>query len=50
MFQEEREEFKFEWSQLGDIAQGRSNLGNTTNVAVYRLMQYTLRDAAIKHT
>ena len=50
MFQEEREEFKFEWSQLGDIAQGRPNLGNTTNVAVYRLMQYTLRDAAIKHT
>jgi len=50
MFREEREEFKFEWSQLGDIAQGRPNLGNTTNVAVYRLMQYTLRDAAIKHT
>jgi len=50
MFQEERENFKFEWSQLGDIAQGRPNLGNTTNVAVYRLMQYTLRDAIIKHT
>ena len=50
MFREEREEFKFEWSHLGDINQGRPNLGATTNVAVYRLMQYTLRDAAIKNT
>jgi len=50
MFQEEREEFRFEWSQLGDINQGRPNLGATTSVAVYRLMQYTLRDAAIKYT
>jgi len=50
MFQQEREEFKFDWSHLGDIKLGRPNLGPTTNVAVYRLMQYTLRDAAIKHT
>ena len=41
---------KFEWSHLGDIQLGRPNLGNTTTVAVYRLMQFTLRDATIKHT
>lgn len=50
MFKEERTEFKFEWSHLGDIALGRPNLGNTTTVAIYRLMQFTLRDAMIKHT
>lgn len=50
MFREDRSELKFEWSQLGDIQLGRPNLGKTTTVAVYRLMQFTLRDAAIKHT
>ncbi len=35
--------YDFTWSQLGNIEEGRPNLGNTTNVAVYRLMQYTLR-------
>jgi predicted hydrocarbon binding protein len=33
----------FSWSQLGDIAGGRPNLGSKTSVAVYRLMQYTMR-------
>jgi predicted hydrocarbon binding protein len=33
---------------LGDIAEGRPNLGFTTDVAVYRLMQFTLRDVLIK--
>lgn len=37
------EGYNFSWDQLGDIREGRPNLGNTTNVAVYRLMQYTLR-------
>ena len=50
MFKEDREEFRFEWSHLGDIKLGRPNLGPKTSVAVYRLMQFTLRDAAIKHT
>lgn len=50
MFQEERKEFMFDWSHLGDIGKGRPNMGPMTNVAVYRLMQYTLRDAAIKNT
>ena len=35
--------YNFEWSQLGDITLGRPNLGDTTNIAVYRLMQYTMR-------
>ena len=37
------ENYNFSWSQLGDIADGRPNLGNKTSVVVYRLMQYTLR-------
>lgn len=35
--------YNFSWDQLGDVALGRPNLGNTTYVAVYRLMQYTMR-------
>ena len=35
--------YNFEWNHLGDINLGRPNLGNMTPVAVYRLMQYTLR-------
>ena len=50
MFKEDRGEFKFEWSQLGNIEQGRPNMGPNTSVAIYRLMQFTLRDSAIKHT
>lgn len=34
----------FHWQDLGDIALGRPNLGNSTHVAVYRLMQYTMRE------
>ena len=37
------ENYNFSWSQLGDITDGRPNLGNKTSVIVYRLMQYTLR-------
>ena len=48
MFKEEREEYMFDWSMIGDIGEGRPNLGTTMDVAVYRLMQFTLRDALIK--
>ena len=48
MFKEERTELQFSWDMLGDIAAGRPNLGNTMSVAVYRLMQFTLRDVLIK--
>ncbi len=48
MFREERNESEFKWSMLGDIKEGRPNLGPMVNVTVYRLMQYTLRDILIR--
>ena len=48
MFREERTESQFDWRMLGDIAEGRPNLGPTTEVSVYRLMQFTLRDILIR--
>ena len=48
MFKEEREEAQFDWSMLGDVALGRPNLGRGTDVIVYRLMQFTLRDILIR--
>jgi predicted hydrocarbon binding protein len=48
MFKEEREESTFEWSMIGDIEEGRPNLGSQVHVAVYRLMQFTLRDILIR--
>jgi len=48
MFKEEREELKFDWSMIGNIGEGRPNLGSTMDVSVYRLMQFTLRDVLIK--
>ena len=47
MFKEERTSYRFEWQDLGNIEQGRPNLGPTTHVAAYRLMQFTLRDVLI---
>ena len=40
--------YRFQWRDLGDIDGGRPNLGSLMNVAVYRLMQYTLRDVLIR--
>jgi len=37
------DEYNFSWEDLGDIDEGRPNLGKQTSVAVYRLMQYTMR-------
>ncbi len=48
MFREERKDSLFAWAMLGDVAEGRPNLGQTTDVAVYRLMQFTLRDTLIR--
>ena len=48
MFKEEREELQFDWSMIGNIGEGRPNLGPTMDVSVYRLMQFTLRDVLIK--
>lgn len=48
MFKEERTESKFNWNMLGNIQDGRPNLGSSMDVSVYRLMQFTLRDIIIK--
>ena len=48
MFKEERSESTFSWDLLGDIKEGRPNLGGTMFVSVYRLMQFTLRDVLIQ--
>ena len=48
MFKEERDEAMIDWSMLGDIDLGRPNLGTNMPVAVYRLMQFTLRDTMIQ--
>ena len=48
MFKEEREQCQFDWSMLGDLKLGRPNLGPMTHVAVYRLMQFTLRDVLVR--
>ena len=47
MFKSER--YRFQWKDLGDIEAGRPNLGSLVNVAVYRLMQYSLRDVMNRH-
>ena len=48
MFKEPRDEPRFEWTMLGNVTLGRPNLGTTTEVSIYRLMQFTLRDILIK--
>jgi hypothetical protein len=48
MFKEDRQEPAFNWTMLGQIEEGRPNLGFKTDVAVYRLMQFTLRDVLIQ--
>lgn len=38
----------FNWSKLGDIKDGRGDLGEEMPVLVYRLMQYTMLDVLTK--
>jgi len=47
MFKEERTKSMFSWELLGDVTEGRPNLGKMMYVSVYRLMQFTLRDVLI---
>jgi hypothetical protein len=47
MFKEERKQPIFSWEQIGNISEGRPNLGKMTDLCVYRLMQFTLRDVMI---
>ena len=48
MFKEERELPIFEWGMIGNIEEGRENLGRDMDVAIYRMMQFTLRDVLIQ--
>ena len=39
---------QFTWESLGDIGEGRTNLGHEMPVIVYRLFQYTLKDILLR--
>jgi len=41
---EQNRKYQFSWELLGDINEGRPNLGPHTRVEVYRLMQFCFRD------
>ena len=43
------QKYKFSWNLLGDIADGRPNLGNKARLEIYRLMQFTFRDVIEQH-
>lgn len=38
----------FTWDQLGDIEDGRKNLGTEMPVFIYRLLQYTMKDIIVR--
>lgn len=40
----QQRKYEFSWDLIGDIEQGRPNLGPTTRIEVYRLMQFVFRD------
>jgi predicted hydrocarbon binding protein len=48
MLKEGRDRSIFSWKDLGNIEAGRPHLGPMTTVAVYRLMQYTLRATLVR--
>jgi predicted hydrocarbon binding protein len=41
--------YEFSWDLLGDISNGRPNLGPNMRVEVYRLLQFTFRDIIEVH-
>ncbi|MEG0779179.1 MAG: V4R domain-containing protein [Oscillospiraceae bacterium] len=45
---ESGDENRFTWEGIGDIDEGRRNLGAEMPVFVYRLLQFTLKDELIK--
>ena len=42
----EQDENKFTWESIGDVIDGRRNLGENMPVFVYRLFQFTIKDEA----
>ena len=47
MFNQEKIPPPLSWEDLGNLETGRANLGLSVPVSVYRLLQYTMRDAII---
>lgn len=41
--------YQFSWDLIGDLKEGRPNLGPTTRLEVYRLMQFIFRDVLEQH-
>ena len=41
-----RRNYEFTWDIIGDLQEGRPNMGEQVNLVLYRLMQYTFRDVA----
>ncbi len=39
-----KRKYQFNWTLIGDLEAGRPNLGNTTRLEMYRLMQFSFRD------
>lgn len=43
-FFKEKEDYRFTWDSIGDMKDGRRNLGEEMPVFMYRLFQFTLKD------
>jgi len=48
IFMKNKRHAEFFWGKLGDIKEGRGDLGDEMPVLVYRLMQYTMMDVLCK--
>ena len=48
VFSKDRKHSEFGWDSIGDIKEGRGDLGEEMPVLVYRLMQYTMLDVLSK--
>ncbi len=48
IFTQKHQHHNFSWATLGDIKEGRGDLGEEMPVIVYRLMQYTMLDILSK--
>ncbi len=48
MSDQKNDSYRFSWEDLGDPLLGRPNLGNSTNIICYRLLQYTFKDTLRK--
>jgi len=40
--------YEFNWDIIGDLQEGRPNLGDQVNLLLYRLMHYTFHDVVVK--